>query len=331
MSERATVATEFDPRSNSIGFVRWLMAFMVIFSHAGPVGGFYGGEDLGKQWSDEQSLGGVAVVGFFFLSGFLITRSRVNTRSTVRFFWRRLLRIMPAFWLALLVTAFLFGPIAWIRETGSIDGYFTATVDSPLTYFVNNMFLVINQENIAEMGSSTPLAQSIGLYHWNGSAWTLGYEFLAYIMVGILGLIGALAHRIVAGVVAVAIIGLATLQWAGALGTTVGPLFTDYRALLLFAPFAFGMLFALFGEKIPIDGRLAIALAIFSAFTFAKGGWLILGQYAFLYVLFWFSVRVKSLRNWERHGDFSYGIYIFAWPIMQLAGYFDLGRFGWLA
>ena len=49
----------FDPRSNSIGFLRWLMAFMVIFSHAGPLGGFYGGQDLGTQWSTEQSLGGV--------------------------------------------------------------------------------------------------------------------------------------------------------------------------------------------------------------------------------------------------------------------------------
>ena len=29
---------------DSIGFVRWLMAFMVIFSHAGPLAGFYGGE-----------------------------------------------------------------------------------------------------------------------------------------------------------------------------------------------------------------------------------------------------------------------------------------------
>src|SRR5690606_32811520 len=88
MSATATVESSFDPRSNAIGFVRWLMAFMVIFSHAGPVGGFYGGIDLGSQWSDEQSLGGVAVCGFFFLSGYLITRSRANTRSTVRFFWR---------------------------------------------------------------------------------------------------------------------------------------------------------------------------------------------------------------------------------------------------
>ena len=74
----STLAARFDPRNNSIGFLRWLLAFAVIFSHAGPIAGFYGGKDLGTQWSDEQSLGGVAVCGFFFLPvllGFLVSVS----------------------------------------------------------------------------------------------------------------------------------------------------------------------------------------------------------------------------------------------------------------
>ena len=111
----------FDPRNNSIGFLRWLLAFMVIFSHAGPLGGFYGGRDLGTQWSDEQSLGGVAVAGFFFLSGFLITKSKMGRASTPRYVWRRIMRIVPGWWLVLLVTAFVLAPIAWLRESGSMD------------------------------------------------------------------------------------------------------------------------------------------------------------------------------------------------------------------
>ena len=64
-----TVGNSFSTRANSIGFFRWLLAFSVIFSHAGPLAGFYGQEDLGTQLSDEQSLGGVAVAGFFFSAG----------------------------------------------------------------------------------------------------------------------------------------------------------------------------------------------------------------------------------------------------------------------
>lgn len=321
-----TVGSAFDPRANSIGFVRWLMAFIVIFSHAGPLAGFYGGKDLGTQWSSEQSFGGVAVAGFFFLSGFLITKSRLGRSSTLRFFWRRVMRIMPAFWATLLVTAFVLAPIAWMRVHGSIDGFFTSPVDSPLTYFLNNVFLVMNQPGIAGMGAETPF----GGGEWNGSAWTLSFEFAAYILVGILGMLGALRNRIVATVVAAVIIFCATLQWLWVPLDRLGPVFGDYRVLLLLAPFAFGILFALWGEKIPLDDRLAIAAILVAAYTYAYGGWLAFGQYLFLYFLMWFAIRIRFLNRWERFGDFSYGIYIIAWPLMQFGAYFGLQHYGWI-
>ncbi|MBG6055361.1 peptidoglycan/LPS O-acetylase OafA/YrhL [Salinibacterium sp. CAN_S4] len=326
-----TVASAFNPRANSIGFVRWLMAFMVIFSHAGPLGGFYGGKDLGTQWSDEQSFGGIAVCGFFFLSGFLITKSRMGPSSTLRFFWRRVLRIFPAWWVTLLVIAFVLGPIAWLRERGTLAGYFDAQVDSPLTYFFNNMTLILGQFNIAGMGTTTPYWTDHGGLDWNGSAWTLASEFRAYILVGILGMVGALAHRLVASIVAVGIIGLATLQWlnVGEL-TRATTAFSDYRVLLLMAPFAFGMLFALWGDRIPFDDRLAVAAIVVAVATYGFGGWLVFGQYAFCYFLLWFSVRATKLQRWERFGDFSYGIYIIAWPLMQFGAYFGLQEYGWV-
>jgi peptidoglycan/LPS O-acetylase OafA/YrhL len=44
----------------------------------------------------------------------------------------------------------------------------------------------------------------------------------------------------------------------------------------------------------------------------------------------WVAIRATLLQRWERFGDFSYGIYLAAWPLMQLAAYFDFQRFGWL-
>lgn len=326
-----SLAAVFNPRANSIGFIRWLMAFLVIFSHAGPIAGFYGGRDLGTQWSDEQSLGGVAVGGFFFFSGFLITKSRMGRSSLPRFFWRRVLRIFPAFWLALLATAFVFAPIAWVHRVGSISTYFAAPTESPLSYFFNNMFLVLGQRNIAGLGQQLPYYQLLGSRDWNGSAWTLSYEFSAYILVGVLGLVAALSNRKVGAIVAVALIALSTLQWLriGDLGKYL-PLFQDIYILLLLPPFVFGVLFALYADKVPMNGRVAIACLIFAVITYGKGGWLVFGQYAFYYFLMWFATRVTVLRNWERFGDFSYGIYIFAWPIMTLAAYFGVQNRGWL-
>lgn len=321
----------FEPRSNSIGFLRWGLAFAVIFSHAGPLAGFYGGHDLGTQISTEQSLGGVAVAGFFFLSGFLITKSRMGRSSTLRFFWRRIMRIFPAWLTVLLLTAYVLAPIAWNHEHGTMEGFWDSNEDSPFTYFSNNMWLPLMQHNIAGMGKIIPFFTISGGYEWNGSAWTLAFEFVAYILVGVLGMVGALSHRLVGSIIAGGIIGLAMMQWFGfGTLTNLGPVFGDYRFLLLMAPFAFGMLFALHDDKIMVDSRLAIVCAFIAVWTYGKGGWLVFGQYAFCYVILWFGIKARFLRNWDKHGDFSYGIYIVAWPLMQFGAYFGLQNAGWL-
>ena len=334
-----TVAGSFSSRANSIGFFRWLLAFSVIFSHAGPLAGFYGQRDLGTQISDEQSLGGVAVAGFFFFSGFLITRSRART-GMVRYFWRRVLRIMPAFWCALLLTAFVLGPIAWVKERGHLAGYFGADSDSPLTYVPQNMFLVLNQRNIAQMGSSLPFAK-IGGYDWNGSAWTLQYEFKAYILVGVLGIVGYAASRWLTTVAALSIIVFNGLVWSGhlSLGGFGGPLAAPYGHPflsdafnpMLIAPFAFGMLFALWGRFIPVSDLLAVVGITVAFLTYDLGGWNVWGQYGLLYFLMWAAIRWTKLQHWEKYGDFSYGVYIFAWPLMQFVSYFGLEKAGMLA
>ena len=326
-----SLGAAFDPRRNAIGFLRWFLAFLVIFSHAGPIAGFYGGKDLGTQWSDEQSFGGVAVSGFFFLSGFLISRSKMGRTTTARFFWHRFLRIYPGWFLALLVTAYAFAPLAWYQEKGTWAGFWTATVDSPFTYFSRNVTLILNQLDIAGMGQSLPLYTERGILDWNGSAWTLAFEFGAYIFVAVLGVVGALANRLVGGLVCGVIIMLATMQWLGIGGIgTLFPFLGDFRVLLLFAPFAWGVVFNLFRDRIPIDDRLAIACALVAAYTYVKGGWLVIGIYAFCYVLIWFAVRVP-LTRWDRYGDLSYGIYIIGWPLMLLATYFGIENYGWLA
>ena len=57
------------------------------------------------------------------------------------------------------------------------------------------MAAACNQDNIAGLGQGLPLAQCCG-YDWNGSAWTLLYEFKGYILIGVLGLFGMLGYRL---------------------------------------------------------------------------------------------------------------------------------------
>ncbi|GAA1885975.1 acyltransferase family protein [Lapillicoccus jejuensis] len=327
-----SIAQAFDPRRNSIGFLRWFLAFAVIFSHAGPIAGFYGSKNLGVQWSDEQSFGGVAVSGFFFLSGFLISRSRQGRSTVFRYFWRRILRIFPAFWAALLLTAFVWAPLAWWHVHHTLRGYFSAQTESPLTYFWNNMFLELGQRNLAGMGNEVPLAVCCGR-DWNGSAWTLAYEFKGYILIGVLGLIGFLAHRWIIATLFALMIALNTVTFLNipVKAAVLQPLLNDFFLVMLLTPFVTGMLFSAFADKIVVDDRVAVGAAAIAFYTyFVASGWNVYGQFAFLYVLMWCAIRLP-LRNWERYGDMSYGIYIYAWPIMYLATFFHLETRGWLA
>lgn len=314
----------FDPRNNSIGFLRWAMAFMVIFSHAGPVAGIFGGIDIGAQWGAETSLGGVAVTGFFFLSGMLITRSMMRSRSPFRYLWHRVVRIFPAWFFVLIVTAFLLAPLAWIHEHGTIRGFLSVPFDSPWTYVSNNFTLVLHQWAIAGTGAGTH-AVEVGYNTWNGSAWTLMYEFACYLGVLALGIVGALSGRIVGATVAVGILVLSTLQavHVGDLGAALTTL-SNPQVLQLAAPFAFGTLLQLFIEKVPFDDRLGIAMLVVAALCWWRGGWFLFGQYAFAYGLIWFGTRVTALSRWDRHADLSYGIYIAGWPVMFLAAEYGL-------
>ncbi len=51
---------------------------------------------------------------------------------------------------------------------------------------------------------------------------------------------------------------------------------------MFFAPFAFGMLFALHADKIAMDDRVAVGMLGVGLCTYAFGGWNVIGQFGFL-------------------------------------------------
>src|SRR4051812_12311820 len=90
-------------KHNSIGFLRLVLASLVVFSHSFALSGL---EPPGHMQAK------LAVSGFFFLSGVLITQSFENSRSFWDYVWRRSLRIFPGLWACLVVSAFVIVPTA---------------------------------------------------------------------------------------------------------------------------------------------------------------------------------------------------------------------------
>ena len=70
-------------RQNSFTFLRLLLASMVVMGHASALGGF--AADPIANWSHRQtSMASVAVLGFFAMSGFLLTHSLTVSPAHLR-------------------------------------------------------------------------------------------------------------------------------------------------------------------------------------------------------------------------------------------------------
>ncbi len=330
-----TIATSFDPRRNSLNFLRLVLALAVVFSHAIIIGGFGSEVFLGKT-----TLGTVAVYGFFGLSGYLITRS-AERNHVGRYLWQRFLRIFPAFWVCLIVTGFVFGLIVWIHANPAVFhrcglSCYVREEGGPLGYIAHNYSLRITQSTIAR---TLPL----GYFRpaWNGSLWTLFFEFLCYLLVGTLALIGLLRRRLMVAVIA-------ALVWVAEIVVVSVPSLNhqfspsqhwDLMKMMTFVPiFLAGSLLHLYREKVPDSGILAAGCAL----VFLSGLVLPIGNdsptftltsvdvtaVALVYPLVWLGIHLPFQRVGARN-DYSYGVYIYAYPVGQLLVVWGAAKWGY--
>ena len=111
-----------DPRLNGITAVRLGLALWVLLMHVWPVWWFRRGPVTSITGGRVQGGGYVAVWAFFGLSGFLLATSRERL-PIHSFAWRRALRILPAYWICIAVTASVVG--WWYLRSGpepAVDG-----------------------------------------------------------------------------------------------------------------------------------------------------------------------------------------------------------------
>ncbi|UQX88186.1 acyltransferase [Jatrophihabitans telluris] len=319
----------FSGRSNSLGFLRWVFATLVVVDHSFPIGGFNGGVDPTWKWSRSQdSLGGIAVGGFFVVSGFLVTRSWFTSRGTLRFLWRRFLRIFPGFWVCLIVTAFLLAPIAWRHERGGLTGVYSVGQDSVWHYISANFWLTMHQYNIAGLFTHTPYGRTGYPAAWDGSLWTLIYEFKCYLFLAVLGLVGLLRYRrVVLGLTAASYALMLSWLIDPAWASKLLPMLSDvYVARFLFL-FLLGSTIAFYADSLLIDDRIGILAVLLGLYSLHHGGWLLIGYPCLAYAIVWLAIRLP-LQGFERIGDLSYGTYIYAFPLQMLLAEYGLQRHG---
>ena len=318
--------------SNSIGFLRWVFASAVIFYHGYIIAAFTVNPISQRV---HIPLGDTAVDCFFLLSGFLIARSVRSSSGIFDFMFKRVLRIFPGFWLCLVVTAGLLAPLSWLHNHGSLVGFPSAR---PWTLLTKNWTLTLEKQWIPGVFIDTAGFAHANINSAIGSAWSLIYEFKAYIVVGLLGAVGILwRQRIVTAVLTFLLGGMqvAAVVAVGAgtkpalinrgFGALLAPLGDPSMMRLIFT-FLVGTCFALYADRIILRDRTGIACIIAILLIGEAGtGFIVLAMPLAAYVVLWLGARL-SMKWWDKAGDSSYGVYLYGWPIETLFAEWGIQR-----
>lgn len=243
-----SLSEALDPRRNSINALRLGLAFAVLVWHSIKLSAEQG-EKVGTPALVD--LGSLGVDGFFALSGYLILGSWLSSPTLRDYLWRRCLRILPGFWVCLLVAATVLGPISALLDPAP-SSYAWVGPDSAASYVEQNFWLRMRQFEIAGAFGGEPT---------NGSLHTLFYEFLCYLVIAVAGVAGV--FRLVRSRVAPLALGswLALMAVVAAVPALVDG--SPARSLLLRygSMFLFGALAHLYADRIRLDRRRHLAAA----------------------------------------------------------------------
>lgn len=295
-------------RDNNFNLIRILAALAVLVSHSYPTAlGPDAPEPLEARLG--MTLGLVAVDAFFVTSGFLVTASLDARQSALRFAWARALRILPALAVMLLLSALVLGAAF---TTLPLAAYFADA--GPYHYLARGTTLFFGVEyHLPGVFEGNAYRGVV-----NASLWTLPYEVYMYSLLAALWIVagasaGARPDRfrlLVVALAAAAAIHVVVqhVQHGGA----------GHFERLLFMFFS-GAAFHVLRTHVVMSGRVfwlcVLGLAVASA---ERQAFFVVYAATAAYVLLYLAyVPAGAIRRYNRVGDYSYGLYIYAFPVQQ--------------
>ncbi|RJX76583.1 acyltransferase [Pseudomonas sp. LS-2] len=295
-------------RNNNFNLIRMLAATAVLISHSYPLAqGDTAVEPL-SSWLG-ISLGELAVITFFCVSGFFISLSRDRAPSNLDFFSARFLRIYPGLTLVLLLSVFLIGPL--FTTLGTLEYFRSGAIYS---YLSNNLMLFSMKFQLPGLFADNPWP---GI---NGSLWTLFYEVTLYILVGVLGAF-AFYGRGPRFAVFLLIYAVAYVAFKALLANTTW-LNELHRAQFFFTwslPFVLGM--SLYRYRQHIQHRFVwfLPLAALAGWAYQTAFFFECFVFAWTYLIFYLGFATHRVADrYNELGDYSYGVYIYAFPVQEI-------------
>jgi peptidoglycan/LPS O-acetylase OafA/YrhL len=301
---------------NCLGLLRLILAAMVVVDHTFVLGGL-GTVPIYELSHHTTTLGSIAVWAFFGLSGVLVGMS-AETTGTAKYFWHRARRILPAFWVCLVVSAFGFGALLARLQHLPTSSITQPANNSARTFIVNNIGLGIHQNQVGTVLNQLPFPQAI-----NGSLWSLAYEATCYMIVFAFVRAWITSGRrdlviVSAFTVSVFLAFTANVGASSAIDIPlIGPLDPGMLSRL-WAVFLAGTALALWRDRIPLNLTLTVIASAVCVISVPLGWFVPAGSLAMPYALLGISYYLpKRLRSVGARNDLSYGLYLYGFPVGQ--------------
>ena len=238
---------------------------------------------------------------FFALSGFLVAGSLERSKSMFNFLGLRVFRIMPALSVEVLLSAFIFGPLL--------------TNESLSSYFSSRDFHLYLLNVLGDIHYKLPgvfVDNPISLV--NGQLWTVPYELVCYILLTVLTVAGVVRRRR-------ALLAFMVLYYVAQIANSALREQTSFQGAggsTVVMAFIAGLLVFLYRDRL-IWSRLlflcSLILALALPFFIPKGI-----RYTALpvaYLTVYLGLMNPSRNRLLLSGDYSYGLYLYGFPIQQ--------------
>lgn len=305
----AVLAEYTDNRDNNFNLIRFVAASMVLFSHSYPLALGTGDTEplkrlLGMTW------GTVSVDVFFITSGFLVANSLFQRNNILAFTWARVLRIYPALIVAIIFCVFVVGlafttntPAEFLSDPQTHDFFLkNITLFSGVEYELPGVFLDLPYKNAI-----------------NGSLWTLPYEVKMYFYLTVIGSALVYLHkRTGKNILTIVFLGIAITSVVVSIANHFYP-FVPVSFTRLFAMFFVGTAFFICRHNILLSKKLFLLFLTPLLLSIFHKDLFFVAYSIFLPYLVFYIAYVPSgvIRNFNKTGDYSYGIYIYAFPVQQ--------------
>lgn len=289
-------------KSENLNFIKFIAAFLVIYSHSFRICLKNGTSDIISQiTSGYISFGAISVSLFLFVSGLLVTKSLMRSQTPKKYFGGRIIRIFPLLIVVILITAFVLGPIV---TTLSLSEYFS---DS-LTYKYLSYIILIPSYLLPGVFVDNPTNIV------NGPLWTVVLEMICYVLLFVAYKLKLLRKKSSTLITIGCFLGFLLLAYASLFDINI---FSDYlRPMIIFFE---GSLCYIFKDKLVLSFKLFILMILVGLFCLVYYlpdiSLLICLPYVILY-LSYTSVQCPHILS--DLGIYSYGIYLTAYPVQQV-------------